>query len=142
MQVPFLDIKMHNRSIWKDLQASLDPVLAEGQFVLGPAVARFEEHFADYLGVKHCVGLNNGTSALHMALIACEVGAGAEVITTPATWISTSWAISYVGARPVYVDVDPITFTLDPARVKRAITARTKAILPVHLYGQAADLQP
>jgi dTDP-4-amino-4,6-dideoxygalactose transaminase len=141
MQVPFLDLKAQNQSIWTEIRAALDPVLAEAQFILGPAVARFEKHFAAYLGARHCVGLNNGTSALHMALLACGVGPGDEVITTPATWISTSWAISYVGAKPVFVDIDPITYTLDPRLVERAITPRTRAILPVHLYGQAADLE-
>jgi dTDP-4-amino-4,6-dideoxygalactose transaminase len=140
MRVPFLDVKAQNKSIWPQIQAALDPVLEEGQFILGPAVDRFERHFAEYLGVKHCVGLNNGTSALHMALLACNVGCGDEVITTPATWISTSWAISYVDAHPVFVDVDPITYTLDPQLVKQAVSPRTKAILPVHLYGRAADL--
>lgn len=138
--VPFLDLKGHNQSVWSEIQEALQPVLAESQFILGPAVARFEGHFADYLGVRHCIGLNNGTSALHMALLACGVGPGDEVITTPATWISTSWAISYVGARPVFVDIDPITYTLDPVLAERAITRRTRAILPVHLYGQAADV--
>src|SRR5260370_6615418 len=140
MQVPFLDLKAQNQSIWPEIQSALDPVLAEAQFILGPAVARFEKHFAQYIGVRHCVGLNNGTSALHMALLACGIGPGDEVITTPATWISTSWAISYVGARPVFVDVDPVTYTLNPIQVERAITPRTRAILPVHLYGQAADV--
>ncbi len=142
MQVPFLDLKAQNRSIWPELQAALEPVLSGAQFILGPAVERFEAHFAEYLGVRHCVGLNNGTSALHAALLACDVGLGDEVITTPATWISTSWAISYVGARPVFVDVDPDTYTLNPELVEQAITPRTRAILPVHLYGQAADLAP
>jgi dTDP-4-amino-4,6-dideoxygalactose transaminase len=140
MHVPFLDLRAQNQSIWPEIQAAIEPVMHEAQFILGPAVERFEAHFADYLGVRHCVGLNNGTSALHMALLACEVGPGDEVITTPATWISTSWAISYVGARPVFVDVDPQTYTLDPAQVERAITPRTRALLPVHLYGQAANL--
>ena len=95
-----------------------------------------------YIGADHCVALNNGTSALQLALHACDIGPGDEVITTPHTWISTTWAISYVGAKPVYVDIDPITFTLDPGLVQRAITPRTKAILPVHLYGQTCDLGP
>lgn len=142
MQVPFLDIKAQNLSIWADIEASLKPVLTEAQFILGPAVERFEKHFAEFIGVKHCVGLNNGTSALHLALIACDIGADAEVITTPATWVSTTWAISYIGAKPVYVDVDPVRYALNPELVRRAITPRTKAILPVHLYGQSADLQP
>jgi dTDP-4-amino-4,6-dideoxygalactose transaminase len=142
MRVPFLDLKAHNRSVRTEIQAALEPVLEEGQFILGPAVEAFEAHFAAYLGVRYCVGVNNGTSALHMALLACGVGPGDEVITTPATWISTSWAISYVQAVPVFVDVDPVTYTLDPERAERAITPRTRAILPVHLYGQAADLAP
>jgi dTDP-4-amino-4,6-dideoxygalactose transaminase len=140
MFVPFLDLRAHNQSLWPEIQAALEPVMEEAQFILGPAVERFETHFAAYLGARHCVGLNNGTSALHMALLACDVGPGDEVITTPATWISTAWAVSYVGARPVFVDVDPQTYTLDPAQVERAITPRTRALLPVHLYGQTADL--
>jgi dTDP-4-amino-4,6-dideoxygalactose transaminase len=142
MRVPFLDLKAHNRSVWPEIQSALEPVLSEAQFILGPAVEAFEAHFAEYLGVRHCVGLNNGTSALHMALLACGVGPGDEVVTTPATWISTSWAVSYVGARPIFVDVDPTTWTLDPEQVERAVTPRTRAVLPVHLYGQAADLEP
>jgi dTDP-4-amino-4,6-dideoxygalactose transaminase len=140
MQVPFLDLRDHNRSVRDEIHAALDPVLDEAQFILGPAVDQFEQRFSAYLGAKHCIGLNNGTSALHLALLACGVGSGHEVITTPATWISTSWAISYVGARPVFVDVDPVTFTLDPGLAEWAITPWTKAILPVHLYGQTADL--
>jgi dTDP-4-amino-4,6-dideoxygalactose transaminase len=140
MQVPFLDLRAQNRSVWSEVRAALKPVVEEAQFILGPAVERFEEQFAAYLGARHCVGLNNGTTALHLALLACGVGPGDEVLTTPATWISTSWAVSYVGARPVFVDVDPVTYTLDPVLAERAITSRTKAVLPVHLYGQAADL--
>jgi dTDP-4-amino-4,6-dideoxygalactose transaminase len=140
MHVPFLDLRAQHRAIWPELRAAVDGVLDEAQFILGPAVERFEKHFADFVGARHCVGLNNGTSALHMALLACGIGPGDEVITTPATWISTSWAVSYVGARPVFVDIDPLTYTLDPDQVERAITPRTRALLPVHLYGQAADL--
>jgi dTDP-4-amino-4,6-dideoxygalactose transaminase len=142
MQVPFLDLKTHTHALADHLKAAIGAVVDEAQFVLGPAVTHFETMFADYLGARHCIGLNNGTSALHMALLACDVGPGDEVITTPATWISTSWAISYVGATPVFVDVEPDTFGLDAAQVERAITPRTKAILPVHLYGQAASLRP
>ncbi len=140
MQIPFFDLKAQNRAIWAELQTALQPVLTEGQFILGPAVERFEASFARYVGARHCIGLNNGTSALHLALLACGIGPGDEVITTPATWISTSWAISYVGATPVFVDIDPASYTIDPQLVERAITPRTRAILPVHLYGQAADL--
>ena len=141
-EVPFLDLKAQNRSIWGELQEALEAVTTNAAFILGPAVDRFEARFAEYVGVKHCVGLNNGTSALHLALLACNVGPGDEVITTPHSWISTTWALSYVGAKPVYVDIDPVTYTLDPKLVERAITPRTKALLPVHLYGQAADLEP
>jgi dTDP-4-amino-4,6-dideoxygalactose transaminase len=140
MQVPFLDLKAQNRSIWDELQGALAPVMENAQFILGPAVERFENDFAEYVGVKHCVGLNNGTSALQMALIALDIKPGDEIITTPHTWISTSWAISYVGAKPVYVDIDPKSYNIDPARIEAAITTKTKAILPVHLYGQSADL--
>ncbi len=140
MSVPFLDIKAQNRNIWPELHQALDGVMSEAQFILGPAVERFETAFSAYLGRKHCVGLNNGTSALHMALQACDVGPGDEVITTPHTWISTSWAISYVGAKPVYVDIDPRTYNINPALIEPSITPRTKAILPVHLYGQACDM--
>ena len=140
MQVPFLDLKVQNRSISGELKTALEPVFENAQFILGPQVEQFEADFAAYTGTRHCVGLNNGTTALHMALIAYDIGPGDEVITTPHTWISTSWAISYVGAKPVYVDIDPITYNLDASRVEAAITPRTKAILPVHLYGQAADV--
>jgi dTDP-4-amino-4,6-dideoxygalactose transaminase len=103
-------------------------------------VENFEAAFARYLGTQYCVGLNNGTAALHLALRACDVGFGDEVITTPLTWISTSWAISYVGARPVFVDIDPLTYNLNPSLIERAITPRTKAVLPVHLYGQTCEM--
>ena len=140
LKVPFLDIRAQNESIWPELHQAIDPVLTNAQFILGPAVERFEQKFARYLGVPYCVGLNSGTSALHMALQAFDIGPGDEVITTPHTWISTSWAISYVGAKPVFVDIDAATYNLDPALTAFAITPQTKAILPVHLYGQACDL--
>jgi dTDP-4-amino-4,6-dideoxygalactose transaminase len=138
--VPFLDLSEQHRRIAPTIKAAIDGVISRSQFILGPAVEQFENAFADYNGVEHCVGLNNGTTALQMALLACDIGPGDEVITTPHTWISTTWAISYVGARPVYVDIDPNTYTMDPNRVEQAITPRTKAILPVHLYGQACEL--
>lgn len=139
-KVPFLDLTEHNRRIESEWKPAIDAVTSQSQFILGPAVERFEAAFARYIGVDYCVGLNNGTSALQLALQACDVGPGDEVITTPHTWISTTWAISYVGAKPVYVDVDRKTATINPALVERAITPRTKALLPVHLYGQACDL--
>jgi dTDP-4-amino-4,6-dideoxygalactose transaminase len=141
-KVPLIDLSEQNRRIAPGCKTALDEVITNSQFILGPAVERFENAFAQYVGAGHCIGLNNGTSALQLALQACDVGPGDEVITTPHTWISTTWAISYVGAKPVYVDIDPITYTLNPALVRQAITPRTKAILPVHLYGQACNLRP
>lgn len=138
--VPFLDLPAEIASIREEVRAALDEVIDRAHFILGPAVDRFERRFAEYLGVRHCVGLNNGTSALHLALIACGIGPGDEVILPPHTWISTAWAVSYVGATPVFADIDRETYTLDPDKIERAITPRTRAILPVHLYGQAADL--
>lgn len=140
MNIPFLDIKAQNESIAEELRFALDAVIADAQFILGPAVERFERAFAKYVGVQHCVGVNNGTTALHMALLAHNIGPGDEVITTAHSWISTSWAISYVGATPVFVDIHPDSYCIDPEMVEAAITSRTKAILPVHLYGQAADI--
>ena len=109
-------------------------------FTLGPTVKAFEESFARYCGVPHCVAVNSGTSALHLALRCLDIGPGSEVITVPMTFVATAWAISYVGATPVFVDIDPATRTMDPTRLEAAITERTRAILPVHLYGQPADM--
>jgi dTDP-4-amino-4,6-dideoxygalactose transaminase len=138
--VPWLDLSRQYRRLQPSLLPVLDDLMARGGFILGPAVERFEEAFARFVGARHCIGVNSGTSALHLALLACGVGRGDEVITVPATWISTSWAISYVGATPVYVDIESATYCMDPARIEEAITPRTKAILPVHLYGQVADM--
>lgn len=142
MQVPFLDLKAQYKGIRDDLLDSLVAVADSTRYVLGPRVESFETEFARYMGAEHCVAVNSGTSALHVALIAAGVGAGDEVITVPMTFVATTWAVSYVGATPVFVDVDPSTYTMDPAQVEDKITELTKAILPVHLYGQAADLAP
>lgn len=140
MCIPFFDSWLHNQNVQADLRSAIQSVIDSGQYILGPAVERFEKHFAAYLGVQHCIGVNSGTSALHLALLAGGVGLGDEVITTPLTWISTAAAISLVGARPVFADIDPVSYTMDVEKVERAITRRTKALLPVHLYGQPADL--
>jgi len=140
--IPYLDLPAQLRSIRQELDAALARTLDNCTFCLGPDVAQFEKDFASFLGAKHCIGVNNGTSALHLAMLLLGIGPGDEVITTPYTFVATSWAISYVGARPVYVDVEDATFNLDPNLVERAITPRTKAILPVHLYGQPCNLQP
>ena len=140
--VPFLDLQAQYRSIREELIAALTDVADSTRYVLGPAVADFEQEFATYMGAEHCVAVNSGTSALHLALIAAGVEAGDEVITVPMTFVATTWAITYVGAKPVFVDVDPVHYTMDPAQVEASITERTKAILPVHLYGQSAALEP
>jgi dTDP-4-amino-4,6-dideoxygalactose transaminase len=140
MHVPFLDLQAHHEPLRGELLAACERVIDRGQFVLGPAVEEFESAFATFLGSRNCVGVNNGTSALHLALLASGIGPGDEVITSPHAWIGTSWAIAYVGATPVFVDIDPATWTLDALLSAEAITPRTKAILPMHLYGQAADL--
>lgn len=142
MKVPFFDLKAQYRSIRGDILAALERVCENASFTLGEEVAKFEEEFAAYCNVRHCVALNTGTSALHLALLAVGVQPGDEVITTPNTFIATAEAISYTGARPVFVDIDPATANIDPLRIEQAITRRTKAIVPVHLYGRPADLDP
>ena len=142
MEVPYFDLKAQYASLREDILAALDRVCRTAAFVLGEEVARFEEEFAAYCEVRHCVALNSGTSALHLALLAVGVQPGDEVITTPNTFIATAEAISYVGARPLFVDIDPGTANLDPERIEAAITSHTRAIVPVHLYGRPADLDP
>jgi dTDP-4-amino-4,6-dideoxygalactose transaminase len=140
--IPFLDLGAQYQSIRDEVLDALRKVAESSSYVLGPPVAEFEEAFAAYVGSRHCVGVNSGTSALHLALICAGVQPGDEVITVPMTFIATSWAISYIGAKPVFVDVDPVTYTMDVRQVEQKITRRTRAILPVHLYGQPADLKP
>jgi dTDP-4-amino-4,6-dideoxygalactose transaminase len=140
--VPYLDLKAQYQSIKPEIDAAITRVLDSGQFVLGAEVAAFEKNFASYCGAGDCIALNSGTSALHLALLAAGIGPGDEVITVPFTFVACVAAIVYAGARPVLVDIDPRSFTMDPALVEAAITPRTKAILPVHLYGQTADMDP
>jgi dTDP-4-amino-4,6-dideoxygalactose transaminase len=140
--IPFLDLKAQYQSIRGDLDAAVLGVLESSQFILGDEVAAFEREFAAYCGVRHAVGLNSGTSALHLALLATGIGQGDEVITTPMTFVATVAAIVYAGATPVFVDIDPLTGNIDPDQIDRAVTARTKAILPVHLHGLMADMDP
>jgi len=142
MEVPYFDLKAQYDGLREDILAALDRVCRTASFILGEEVARFEEEFAAYCGVRHCVAVNTGTSALHLALLAVGVQPGDEVITTPNTFIATAEVISYVGARPVFVDIRPATANLDPERIEAAISARTRAIVPVHLYGRPADLDP
>jgi len=140
--IPLIDLKAQHRSIRDELNAAVGEVLDSAQFILGPQVDALETEFAAYCGVKHGIAVNSGTSALHLALLAAGVGPGDEVITVPFTFIATAAAVWYAGARPIFVDIEPATYTMDPAHVERAITPRTKAILPVHLYGQPADMGP
>ena len=138
--IPFLDLKAQYHSIKPEIDDAVIRLLESTQFVLGDEVAAFEREFAAYAGAAHGIAVNSGTSALHLALLAAGVGPGDEVITVPFTFVATVSAICYTGARPVFVDIDPVSFTMDPARLEEAITPRTKAILPVHLYGQMADM--
>src|SRR5215471_4369203 len=138
--IPYFDLAAQLRCVRKELDAVIARTIDNCSFCLGPDVAQFEKDFAKFVGAEHCVGFNSGTSALHVALLMLGVGAGDEVVTTPFTFVATSWAISYVGAKPVYVDVDDATFNLDPKLLERAITPRTKAVMPVHLYGQPFDV--
>jgi dTDP-4-amino-4,6-dideoxygalactose transaminase len=138
--IPFLDLKSQYAIIGPDLEAAVIDVLRRGDYVLGSSVASFERNFAAYCGAKEAVALNTGTSALHLALLALDIGPGDEVITVPATFVATIAAIRYANARPVLVDIDPETWTMDPAQLEKAITPRTKAILPVHLHGRLANM--
>jgi dTDP-4-amino-4,6-dideoxygalactose transaminase len=138
--VPFLDLKVQFTGLRDEVLVALAEVAESACYVLGPRVQEFEAAFAQFTGAKHCVALNSGTSALHLALIAAGVGPGDEVIAPAMTFVATAWAIRYVGATPVFADVDSQTYTLDPEQVERRITPRTRAILPVHLYGQPANL--
>jgi len=142
MTVPFLDLKAQYETIKTEIQSAIFKVLDSAQFVLGEEVAAFEREFATYSGAPHGVAVNTGTSALHLAMLAAGIGPGDEVITVPHTFVATAAAVKYTGARPVFVDIDPATFTMDAARIEAAITPRTRAILPVHLYGHPADMDP
>jgi dTDP-4-amino-4,6-dideoxygalactose transaminase len=140
LKVPYFDLTAQYAELSEEISAALDRVCRKAAFILGEEAEQFERAFAAYCGVKHCVALNSGTSALHLALIAAGVKADDEVITTSNTFIATAEAITYVGAEPVFVDIDPVTANIDPAQIEAAITNRTRAIIPVHLYGRAADM--
>jgi dTDP-4-amino-4,6-dideoxygalactose transaminase len=142
VQVPIVDLRAQLLSIEKDIRTAIESVLEDVGFSNGPAVGRFEEAFASFCGVGHCVAVSSGTSALHLAMSALEIGPGDEVITVSMSFIATAWPILYLGARPVFVDIDPESYTLDPRRLESAVTKRTRAIVPVHLYGQCADMDP
>jgi dTDP-4-amino-4,6-dideoxygalactose transaminase len=142
MKVPFLDLKSDYPEIKEDLDAAYRRVMESGWYILGSELEAFEQEFAAYCGVKHCVGVGNGLEALHLILRAYGIGPGDEVIVPANTYIATWLAVSYAGATPVPVEPDPRTYNIDPERIPGAITERTRAILPVHLYGQPAEMDP
>jgi dTDP-4-amino-4,6-dideoxygalactose transaminase len=142
MQVPFLNLRAPHDALRSELNEAIKEVIDSNAFAGGPFVTKFEEDFAPYCQAKYCIGVGNGTDALWLILLALGVGAGDEVITTPSTFMATAEAISYCGAQPVFVDIDEGTYNLDPLLLEKAITPKTKAIIPVHLFGQPADMDP
>lgn len=140
MKVPFLDLKAHHAPLRKQIDAAIAEVIDSSAFAGGPYVAKFELEFAAYCGSRFAIGLGNGTDALWLSLLARGVGPGDEVVTSPSTFMATAEAISFCGARPVFVDIEESTYTLDPGQLKKSITPKTRAIIPVHLLGQTADL--
>ena len=141
-RVPFLDLKAHHDPIRQEIMAAMTEVIDENAFAGGKYVTRFEEAYAPYCDAKYCIGVANGTDSLWLTLLAMGIGSGHEVITVPMTFMATTEAITYAGAKPVFVDIDPHTFTMDVTRLEAAITPRTKAIIPVHLFGQCANMDP
>ena len=142
MKVPFLDLKAHHAPLIDKFDRAIREVIESSAFAGGPFVERFEEEFAAYCGSEYAIGVGNGTDALWLTLLALGIGPGDEVITVPNTFFATVEAITYCRAQPVFVDVDENTFTMDPAELEKRLTARTKAIIPVHLFGQPADMDP
>lgn len=142
LSIPAEDVKRQYLLIEDEIHQAIDRVLPTGRYVLGPELAAFEREFAAFCGTDFAVGVSNGTDALHLTLLACGIGPGDEVITVPNTYIATVFAITYVGAIPVFVDVDPETYTMNPDLLEAAITERTRAIIPVHLYGQPCEMSP
>ena len=141
MTIPLTDLKAQYNSIKDEIDTAIQRVLQNGQFILGPEVKGFEDEMAAYCGTEFAVGVASGTDALHLVLLACGIESGDEVITTPFTFIATAESIAKCGAKPVFVDIDPRTYNIDPARIEAKITKNTKAILPVHLYGQPASME-
>lgn len=140
--VPFVDLQAQYREIKGEIDAAVSRVVESASFILGPEVEAFEAAFAEYLGARFCIGVSNGTAAIQLAVTACGIGAGDEVIVPANTFFASAEAVSTAGAVPVFVDVDPVSYTIDTTQIEAAMTERTRAIMPVHLYGQAADLDP
>jgi len=142
VSVPFVDLKQQYASIKSEVDAAIARVIENTSFILGPEVRAFEAAFAEYVDARECIAVNSGTAALQLALMAAGIGASDEVIVPSFTFFATAEAVSVLGASPVFVDVDPVSYTVTAAAIERAITPRTRALMPVHLYGQAADLDP
>ena len=142
MNVPLLDLKKQYEFMKEDMDATVARVIASQYFILGEEVKAFESEVSGYMGASDGVGVASGTDALVLALRACGIGEGDEVITTPFTFFATAESISSVGARPVFVDIDPVTYNLDTGKIKAALTSKTRTIIPVHIYGQSADMDP
>jgi dTDP-4-amino-4,6-dideoxygalactose transaminase len=142
MKVPFLDLKAQHAPLRAEFNKAIQEVIDEASFAGGPRVVQFEANFAAYCHARHAIGLGSGTEALWLALLALGIGLGDEVITVPNSFMATAEAITYCGAKPVFVDIDERTYNMDPAALEGALTSRTKAIIPVHLFGQAADMDP
>ena len=138
--IPIVDLKRQYKQTGAEIEKAVIDVLRSGSYILGPNTKALEQEFAKYLGTKHAIGLNSGTDALHLALRALDIGKGDEVITVAFTFVATTESIEIVGATPVFVDIDPDTFNMDVTQIESKITPRTKAIMPVHLYGQPADM--
>ncbi|MBI5034803.1 MAG: DegT/DnrJ/EryC1/StrS family aminotransferase [Chloroflexi bacterium] len=142
MPIPLVDLKAQYAALKTEIDAAMQRVVTNTSFILGKEVSEFEKNFAAFCHTQHCIGTDSGTAALHLALLLCDVKPGDEVITTTHTFIATAEVISVIGAKPVFVDIDPRTYNIDPTQIERAITPRTKALIPVHLYGQPAEMDP
>lgn len=142
VRIPSEDLTRQYREIAQEVRQAIDEVLPTGKYVLGPAVQAFEREWAEYCETRFSLGISNGTEALHLALLAAGVGPGDEVVTVCNTYVATAFAVTYLGATPVFVDVDPVTYNLSASAVEQALTPRTRAIIPVHMYGQAVDMDP
>src|SRR5437868_2733417 len=142
MHVPFLDLRAQNEPLRNEILAAINDVIDKSSFAGGPFVNAFEQDFAAFCGAKHAIGLGSGTEAIWLVLLALGIGPGDEVITVPSTFMATAEAITYAGATPVFVDIEDRTYTMDARQLAAAITPRTKAIIPVHLFGQMADMDP
>jgi dTDP-4-amino-4,6-dideoxygalactose transaminase len=142
MNIPFLDLKAQYLTVKEKIESAIEEVLEAQQFILGPKVEEFEHNIVTYSGTKYAVGVSSGTDALLISLMALDINPGDEIITSPFTFFATAGSIARLGAKPVFVDIDPITYNIDPEKIENAITNKTKAIIPVHLFGQCADMEP